>query len=531
MLRIQAFLFLLAVLALPGTASAQTQRWVYTHDGPGNQWDQSWRVICREDTTVYVCGDCQLSAIPFTFDMTVVGLTEGGDERWTYKYSGPGPDQAYDVVAGSDGNLYVVGSSFDLSTSNDFTVLSVDDTGAQRWVYRHANPGIDLGRALVQGADGNIFASGTSEDYGQFTVISLTPGGQENWVFGRGPGEALAIAAGPDSSVYAAGYAVDSLDNCDIAVAAVLSDGDEKWFYRYDGPGHSGDSARAIAVGSDGRVYVCGHSRGAGTDLDFATICLDPSDGSEMWVHRYDGPGNSYDVASSLVAGEGVYVGGISTLAGSFATAFTVLALTDSGTERWVYCDTGGRAAALNIVAALAQDQSGNLYAAGEMAGTETTRYDAVVTSLTGSGTLRWRYMYAGPDTVTDYFSSVTVGPDGNIYASGTTGDPPDSDWLVVSLTQSGAVRETRPVVRKQAFAAGTVFRDEIHIRCAAPSDNPLHVALSDILGRTVFERKLAATPQQVALRNESLRRLGAGLYFLRLETDKTLSQIKLIKP
>jgi hypothetical protein len=58
---------------------------------------------------------------------------------------------------------------------------------------------------------------------------------------------------------------------------------------------------------------------------------------------------------------------------------------------------------------------------------------------------VRWKYLYARPDTGMDYFGSIACGPDGNLYACGTTGDPPAAaDWIVVSLSSSGAVLEER---------------------------------------------------------------------------------------
>ena len=75
---------------------------------------------------------------------------------------------------------------------------------------------------------------------------------------------------------------------------------------RYDG-----GSARALAVDAAGNVYVTGGSDGSGTGRDYATLKYD-SDGNELWVARYDGPGSAIDNAQALAldAAGNVYVTG-----------------------------------------------------------------------------------------------------------------------------------------------------------------------------------------------------------------------------
>jgi hypothetical protein len=59
----------------------------------------------------------------------------------------------------------------------------------------------------------------------------------------------------------------------------------ERWVYRYDGPGNRDDGASSIVMGSDGNLYSAGSSMGVGTNDDFTVISLTAS-GSERWVYR-----------------------------------------------------------------------------------------------------------------------------------------------------------------------------------------------------------------------------------------------------
>ena len=71
------------------------------------------------------------------------------------------------------------------------------------------------------------------------------------------------------------------------------------WVARYDGPGQGYDAATAIAVDEIGSVYVTGYSVGLVFTNDYATIKYD-SLGNELWVARYDGPDNGDDIAFDM---------------------------------------------------------------------------------------------------------------------------------------------------------------------------------------------------------------------------------------
>jgi len=64
-------------------------------------------------------------------------------------------------------------------------------------------------------------------------------------------------------------------------------DGAQRWARSYNGPGSSFDYPYDIVADAIGNAYVTGNSVGNGTNADYATIKYD-TDGSELWVRRYD---------------------------------------------------------------------------------------------------------------------------------------------------------------------------------------------------------------------------------------------------
>ena len=90
------------------------------------------------------------------------------------------------------------------------------------------------------------------------------------------------------------------------------------WVARYSGPGNGDDQAFSVAVSPGGpRVFVTGSSQGTRSvfALDYATVAYSAATGTRLRAQRYNGPGDSYDVATSLAVspcGTRVFVTGIS---------------------------------------------------------------------------------------------------------------------------------------------------------------------------------------------------------------------------
>ena len=108
-------------------------------------------------------------------------------------------------------------------------------------------------------------------------------------------------------------------------VVKLNTNGNQLWVQHYGDPLNgnpiSGNHiANAVAVDHHGSIFVTGASpipSSTETTNDIATIKYD-TDGNQLWVQRYDGPGNGNDEGKAIaVDGQGsVYVAGYQTVPG-----------------------------------------------------------------------------------------------------------------------------------------------------------------------------------------------------------------------
>ncbi len=318
------------------------------------------------------------------------------------------------------------------------------------WVYRYDGPGgnNDDARRVELGADGNLYVAGwctDSSEAGDFLVISLTPEGEERWVYRyNGPGsgwdEAAGLACGPDRHIYVCGYSQDSVDRFDIVVVSLDTSGTERWVYRYDWKGEQ-DRAYDIVFGDDSNLYLTGTVQDRqGSGVDLCAISL-TSSGAERWVYRYAGPDSSTDDGRVLTQGPNgsIYVAGVIT---TRSDDIGVVCLSpDSGTEQWVY-SYDGPGSGYDYPNSIACDSEGNVFVGGASWGHDTLWYDMTVVSLTPEGDERWVFRRVGPGN--DMVEAVCTGPGAELYASGmftrdTGGARPKTEFAVLSLDTAGA--------------------------------------------------------------------------------------------
>jgi uncharacterized delta-60 repeat protein len=294
-------------------------------------------------------------------------------KEWVRTYDGPGKgeDLAYDIALDTNGNVYVTGT--------DFITIKYDGDGVRKWGKRYYGPVKSGGNASAVAVDtnGNVYVTGYTDNPGgnvgntDYATIKYNSAGVRQWVRrydGPGKGEdwPTAIAVDTDGNVYVTGYSENTDGNEDYATIKYNSAGVRQWIRRYDGPGKGKDRATAIALDNNGDVCITGVCINANFSLDYATIKYS-SDGVGQWVRRYDGTGKGPDYATDIAVDtdDNVYVTGFSGNVKDNLDFATIMYSSD-GVRQWVM-RYDGPGKWMDHARAIAVDTNGNVYVTGSI--------------------------------------------------------------------------------------------------------------------------------------------------------------------
>jgi uncharacterized delta-60 repeat protein len=253
---------------------------------------------------------------------------------------------------------------------------------------------------------------------------------------GNGTETAVAVAVDKSGRVFVTGWSLGLSGNLDYATIK-YSAGRQQWVRRYDGPGNSADLATAITVDRAGDVYVTGWSYASqGTnDTDYETIKYN-SAGQELWVARYNGPANQVDEATAIAvdAADNVYVTGDSASSPGNADYATVK-YNSSGEQQWV-ARYSGAANYGDFATAIAVDNAGNVYVTG-YSGYGQSDYATI--KYNSAGEQQWVARYNGPGDDLDIPSGIAVDNSDNVYVTGfSAGVGTDLDYATIKYNSAG---------------------------------------------------------------------------------------------
>ncbi len=399
--------------------------------------------------------------------LLLVGPTfaESVDTAWVRTYNGPGNNEEYVSATAVDGsgNVYVTGYSKGSGTDYDYATIKYYSNGDTAWVRRYNGLGNldDAANGLAVDGSGNVYVTGASYGLGtsyDYATIRYLPNGDVAWVQRyNGPGnlddDAIAVAVDDSNYVYVTGNSKVSDTNWDYATIKYNPNGDTVWVRRYNGPANSYDMAFALTVDDSGYVYVTGYSQGIGTGYDFTTIRYTPQ-GDTVWVRRYNGPGNldDYPSAIALDGSNNVYVCGYSYDAVT-DNDYTIIKYYSNGDTAWVRRYNGMYNSTDNAYA-MVLDHLDNVYVTGSSyTGDDNTGYATI--KYNSEGDSLWVRIYEGPGNGEDGARAIAVDDSDNIYVTGRSygGSETGDDYTTIKYYPNG---DTAWVIRYNSPANNT---------------------------------------------------------------------------
>lgn len=364
-----------------GAYSAVTgaRLWAARYNGPASGDDGATSVaVSPGGSTVYITGGSERTRRSRSDYATVAYSAATGAQLWAARHHGPrNSDAASSVAVGpGGGTVYVTGTSQGANRDPDFaTVAYRAATGALVWAARYNGPArgenvaaaMAVTRTRVYVTGFNQSAGRAGEDYATVAYSAAT--GRQLWaalyhgLFKYSGDEANSVAVSPGGgTVYVSGSSDGKNGNPDYTtVAYSAATGNRLWVARYNGPRKGYDIAYAMAV-TGTTVYVTGSSAATGSGWDYATVAYNAVTGAQLWVARYNGPGNGFDYGLAVAVSPGgstVYVTGRSPGGAQDSSNYATVAYSAAtGAQLWVrrYRAPGNGP---NLLSAIAVSQGG----------------------------------------------------------------------------------------------------------------------------------------------------------------------------
>jgi len=283
-------------------------------------------------------------------DAFIAKLDPDGKLVWNTFAGGSGADQAAGVAVDTDGSARLVGSSnaswgtpeSEYWSASDAFAARFDADGALVWNTFLGGLGEDYVKGIVMGADGFLFAVGTSTNtwggtpvrgyvfYSDAWAVKVDAFGHLTWnafVGGEGYDSGYGIAADAAGFVYLTGTSnqswgtpITALSSGYDAFAAKLDpDGNVIWNTFIGGAGKN--YGKNIFVAESGYITVVGYGLGtwetplsdavAGYDL---FLCKIDNDGIFDWLTFVGGAGDDFAEAAAVGPGNDICLVGISDL-------------------------------------------------------------------------------------------------------------------------------------------------------------------------------------------------------------------------
>lgn len=354
------------------------------------------------------------------------------------------------VRVDQDGNIITAGSTYFSANEDDFYLVKFDSSGNMLWEATYNGVGDHYDRIYDLEIDSTGAAVVTGETWNsnfgvEWTTLKLNSDGSTAWArrylaansFSQQRPEALAV--GSDGRVGVCGYYINN--DFDAQFAAVVYDaaGNVLWDRKLPESGTVyGGHARDLAFDSAGNLIATGNMD---DDDEFGeemyTAKFAP-DGAVLWAVRHDATSDSFQ---NSTIGETVYVdstGSVYVAGSTYSNSttgndFLLVKYDATGTLLWSRVESGGGASTAYKLTPL---PNGTIVVSGSGGS------GILLHAFSSAGDWLWSQTVAASINFINPTGHLTLGTDGNLYILGRAG----SDLVVFQVSESGALLSTTEI-------------------------------------------------------------------------------------
>jgi uncharacterized delta-60 repeat protein len=414
--------------------------WYRLHNGSANEDDRGTAIAIDSLNGVDIVGFSTETGTGV--DLLVLQYDSLGTNVWVDRYSsiGDGIDVATDIALDHAGNVNVTGYSYEGTTLYDYVTMQYTRSGSRVWVSRYDRSvnGNDIATAIDVSSDNCIYVTGSS--YGgtssdDFLTIKYDRNGSMVWKvlnnesLNRSDVATDIIVDPIDGNIFVAGW-TQYLGGAwkHILTIAYNSSGTSLWMNNYDGDGAGDDYPSAFTFDRFGNLYLSGSSCGLESGSDY---CIQKFifNESGTWPSRFGFSGRNLWLSKIATDVDGnLYA------AGTDSVHAVVVKIDPSGIVQW-YRESN---TLHTEVADLALDGASNIVVAGSTIGANAN-LDYFAIKYNPAGDEHWKSFYNGSANNTDQLAAMVIDHDDNIYLTGTSvGVGTKNDIVTVRLSSEG---------------------------------------------------------------------------------------------
>ena len=251
---------------------------------------------------IFICGKTSRNYSTTKNDMLLIKVNSMGDTVWTKTYGGAEAEYGTNIIATSDGNLLIAGTteSFGAGSFGDIFLVKVNISGDTLWTASYPDQDQEVPFHLMETQNGEYLVTGTNEDNSQnreLYLLKVSAIGQQIWNRKIGP------------PTWKWGYSTIELANGDLLtcgkhtvnssnqVLLVKTDntGNLIWEKEY-GANNLSEEGSSVKQNSDGSFTITGTCSDISTGQNDIILLKVDQNGEQLWFKKFGSSSNNYGV-------------------------------------------------------------------------------------------------------------------------------------------------------------------------------------------------------------------------------------------